>query len=80
MVNAARHSFDDAIDVYVEVEPQVVVAYVRDHGRGFDLGEVPEDRRGITDSIVGRMQRYGGTARIESTRGEGTEVHLKMPR
>jgi signal transduction histidine kinase/phage shock protein PspC (stress-responsive transcriptional regulator) len=80
MVNAARHSCDEAIDVYVEVEPGVVVAYIRDHGRGFDMKEVPEDRRGITDSIVGRMQRYGGTARIESTRGEGTEVHLKMPR
>jgi signal transduction histidine kinase len=80
MVNAARHSCDDAIDVYVEVEPGVVVAYIRDHGRGFDIGGVPKDRRGITDSIVGRMQRNGGTASIESTPGGGTEVHLKMLR
>ncbi|MGH2777861.1 MAG: ATP-binding protein [Actinomycetota bacterium] len=80
MVNAARHSGDDSIDVYVEVEPGNVVAYIRDHGRGFELGSVPEDRRGITDSIVGRMQRFGGTVTIESSPDAGTEVKLRMPR
>ncbi|GAB3693508.1 hypothetical protein [Corynebacterium nasicanis] len=33
-----------------------------------------EDRHGIRDSIEGRMQRIGGTARTRSTLGEGTEV------
>jgi signal transduction histidine kinase/phage shock protein PspC (stress-responsive transcriptional regulator) len=80
MVNAARHSGDDSIDVYVEVDPSNVVAYVRDHGKGFDVASIPEDRRGITDSIVGRMQRFGGAAAIDSKPGTGTEVRLRMPR
>ena len=80
MVNAARHSGDESIDVYVEVDPSNVVAYIRDHGRGFDVSSIPEDRRGITESIIGRMQRFGGNAVIDSRPGVGTEVQLRMPR
>jgi hypothetical protein len=41
---------------------------------------VPPDRKGVTESIRGRMARRGGSAVIRSTRGEGTEVSLTMPR
>jgi signal transduction histidine kinase len=39
---------------------------------------VPADRRGLRESIVGRMERSGGTASIRSTPGAGTEVELEM--
>jgi signal transduction histidine kinase len=80
MQNAARHSGADRVSVYVEVEPEAIDAYVRDQGSGFDPGSLPEDRRGIADSIRGRMQRHGGMAEVDSEPGEGTEVHLRMPR
>lgn len=80
MTNAARHSGDGAISVYVELDESQAVAYIRDHGKGFVLEAVPQDRRGITESVVGRMERNGGTATIESTPDEGTEVQLRMPR
>jgi len=80
MTNAARHSGDDSISVYVEAGDAEVAAYVRDHGKGFVPASVPGDRRGIADSIVGRMERNGGTATIETEPGEGTEVQLRMPR
>jgi len=80
VVNAAKHSGCETVSSYVEVEPDVVVAYVRDDGRGFDLAGVPADRRGIAHSIRGRMERYGGTAEIETAPGEGTEVTLRLPR
>ena len=80
MQNAARHSGADRVSVYVEVEPDAVDAYVRDQGSGFDPDRVPDDRRGIADSIRGRMERHGGVAEVESEPGEGTEVHLRMPR
>src|SRR3954453_15801010 len=51
MVNAAKHAGVDEIDVYVEVEPDVVEVFVRDRGRGFDAEAVPDDRRGIAGSI-----------------------------
>ena len=35
---------------------------------------------GIADSIIGRMERHGGTATIRSEPDQGTEVELIMPR
>jgi len=80
LANAARHSGVPAVSAYLEVEPHQVTVFVRDRGAGFDPESVPGDRRGITDSIVGRMDRYGGTAAVRSLPGQGTEVELVMPR
>ena len=80
VANAARHSGGTAISVYVEVEEDVVSAFVRDQGSGFDPDVVPADRRGIADSIVGRMERRGGSAYVHSRPGTGTEVVLQLPR
>jgi signal transduction histidine kinase len=78
--NAARHSGAARVDVYVEAEEEALTAYVRDRGRGFDPATVPGDRRGIADSIVGRIRRAGGTASVRSQAGSGTEVALSVPR
>ena len=78
--NAATHAGVDSVDVYLEVEPERVSLYVRDRGRGFDPTVVPPDRRGLADSVVGRVRRHGGTAEIRSAPGEGTEVELSVPR
>jgi signal transduction histidine kinase/phage shock protein PspC (stress-responsive transcriptional regulator) len=80
MVNAARHSGADVVSVYVEVEPQRATVFVRDRGKGFDLDAVPSDRRGVAESIVGRLARHGGRATITSEIGDGTEVELAMAR
>ncbi|MDQ3914968.1 MAG: PspC domain-containing protein [Actinomycetota bacterium] len=80
MTNAARHSGAGSISLYVEVEAGQITTYVRDQGRGFDPAAVAADRRGIADSITGRMKRFGGSATISSAPGEGTEVRLVMPR
>jgi signal transduction histidine kinase len=54
--------------------------FVRDRGSGFDRAAVPTDRRGLVESIEGRMERAGGRASIVSSPGEGTEVELQQPR
>ncbi|MFP5319575.1 MAG: sensor histidine kinase [Acidimicrobiia bacterium] len=79
LANAARHSGASSVSAYVEVESDQVTVYVRDRGCGFDPDRVPDDRRGISESIIGRMNRYGGKATITSSPGEGTEVELVMP-
>lgn len=79
MVNAAKHSGEATISVYLEVENGTATAFVRDRGAGFDPDAVPEDRRGVADSIKARMRRHGGSAMIRSTLGQGTEVVLTMP-
>ena len=80
MVNAAKHSGVDRIDIYAEVDPELVSVYVRDRGRGFDLAAVDEDRMGVRGSIVERVKRAGGRAIIRTMPGEGTEVRLELPR
>ncbi|MCF7553194.1 ATP-binding protein [Pseudonocardia sp. WMMC193] len=79
MVNAAKHAQVDEVSVYAEVEPDEVNVFVRDRGKGFDPEDVPADRHGLADSVHGRMGRHGGTVRLRSTPGEGTEVHLAIP-
>lgn len=80
VANAARHSGSTTISVYVEVEEDTISAFVRDQGMGFNPEDVPHDRRGIADSVVGRMERRGGSAHVHSRPGAGTEVVLQLPR
>jgi signal transduction histidine kinase len=79
-VNAVKWSGAPVVSVFAEVEPTAVSIFVRDRGRGFDPETVPGDRKGLAESIHGRMARRGGTATVRSVRGEGTEVSLRMPR
>jgi signal transduction histidine kinase len=78
--NGQRHSGADRVAVYCEVGTTEVTVFVRDRGRGFDRARVTPDRRGIAESIEGRMARHGGRATVRSTPGAGTEVELVMPR
>jgi len=78
MLNAAKHSGADRVDVYAEILDDVAEVYVRDRGQGFEVGSVSDDRMGVRGSIVDRMARHDGTARIRSAPGEGTEVWLRM--
>ncbi|MFD7232399.1 PspC domain-containing protein [Streptomyces sp. NPDC059881] len=81
MVNAAKYGGEGGpVQVYAEVEGRTVFVSVRDRGPGFDPDAVPEDRMGVRESIIGRMQRNGGTARLRSVPGGGTEVELEMER
>jgi signal transduction histidine kinase len=79
-VNAVKWSGADVVSLFAEVEPASVSLFVRDRGRGFDPEAVPEDRKGLAESVRARMARRGGTATVRSVRGEGTEVSLTMPR
>jgi signal transduction histidine kinase len=78
-VNAAKWSGATVISLFAEVEPDSVSIVVRDRGKGFDPSAVPEDRKGLAESVHGRMSRRGGTAVVTSAEGEGTKVSLKMP-
>ena len=78
MVNAAKHAEVEVVDVYAEVDLDEVLLYVRDRGRGFDPAQVPDDRQGLRGSIRERVERHGGTVRLRSAAGEGTEIEMRM--
>jgi signal transduction histidine kinase len=80
VVNAAKWSGASVISLYGEVEPGRVTLVVRDRGKGFDTGSVPADRKGLAESVYGRMARRGGTASVTSAPGEGTKVSVSIPR
>lgn len=77
MLNAVRHGAAP-VSVFVEVGPQRIEVFVRDHGPGFDIEAVAADRLGVRESIIGRMTRHGGTA-VVRRREPGTEVCLSVP-
>lgn len=80
MVNAAKHSGVERVDVYAEADEDVVSVFVRDRGVGFDPSAIDPDRMGVRGSIIERVKRAGGRAIIRSSPGEGTEVRLELPR
>ena len=79
LLNAAKFAGGAPIVVYGEVAGKRIEVFVRDRGRGFDLASVPPDRRGVRDSIIGRMERTGGRASVHAN-GDGTEVELVIER
>jgi signal transduction histidine kinase len=79
LVNAAKFA-GGPVSVYAEADEARIEVFVRDRGPGFDLDEVPGDRRGVRESIIGRMERHGGRAHVHTAPGGGTEVELVMER
>ena len=80
ITNAAKFAGSERVDLYAEVDGGRAEVFVRDRGVGFDPEAVPEDRRGVRESILRRMERHGGNASVRSEPGQGTEVELTLER
>jgi signal transduction histidine kinase len=76
--NAVRHT-DGPVRVTGEVDRDHVTVWVSDRGTGLDLEALPADRLGVRESIVGRLERIGGSAELTPTT-TGTEWRLRLPR
>ncbi|MBL3698935.1 ATP-binding protein [Leucobacter luti] len=79
MLNAARHAGGD-VTVFLESRGERISIDVTDRGPGLGLEHLPAGRMGVRESILGRMERAGGTARIVPGPGGGTSVRLGIPR
>lgn len=71
MTNVDRHANADLLRITVSD----TMVRLRDDGRGFDA-EAPRFRHGLHESVIGRMHRSGGRARISSRPQHGTTVEL----
>jgi signal transduction histidine kinase len=78
--NAARHSGAARCDVrligHKSGESARLRVTITDAGRGFRTAQVPGRRLGIRVSIIGRLKSVGGSAKVLSAPGFGTEVLL----
>ena len=72
--NAARHAEASRIDVLVEVGSEVVLV-VRDNGIG--LRDVT--RRSGLANLAERAEQLGGTLKVGTADGGGTELHWQVP-
>ncbi|MFD3488543.1 sensor histidine kinase, partial [Streptomyces sp. NPDC058665] len=77
VTNVARHAGVREAELRARAEQGGAVVELSDAGRGFDPGSVPARRRGISNSIVGRMHAVGGSATITSEPGGGTTVRWR---
>lgn len=77
LTNVARHADTRTARVTARRVGEGVAVEVRDSGRGFDPAAVPSHRRGLRESLYGRMSAVGGSARAASSPGAGTRVVLR---
>ncbi len=80
MLNAAKFAGQAPVSVYAELSEERIAVFVRDRGSGFDPAAVPPARRGVRESIIGRMRRAGGGATVRALPGGGTEVEIAIER
>jgi len=76
--NVIAHSGTTRADVTLGSADALLTIMIVDAGPGFDPTDVSLDRLGLRESVVGRIERVGGTARIWSS-GAGTTVLLSVP-
>lgn len=76
LTNARKHARAGQVVVSCHVSAGVGTVIVADDGIGFDPLVTPRGT-GLRDSIVGRMERAGGTAEVASHPGGGTCITLK---
>ena len=77
--NVERHAGTGQAEVTVTGGEGWAVVKITDRGRGFDPAATPPSRRGIRESITGRMQAAGGKAAVASRPGAGTTVTVSWP-
>ncbi|MFD0659532.1 sensor histidine kinase [Thermocatellispora tengchongensis] len=75
--NVRRHAGTTRATVRLSGDARALRLDIADQGKGFSAADVPVTRRGLRESVSGRMERVGGTATITSAVGEGTLVRLE---
>jgi signal transduction histidine kinase len=77
--NVEQHAGTGQAEVIVTGGAGWAVVEITDYGRGFDPAATPPSRRGIRESITGRMVAAGGQGAIASRPGAGTTVTVSWP-
>jgi signal transduction histidine kinase len=80
--NVVQHAAASRASVFADCDQGEVLVTVRDDGRGFDYDEdalAAQGKIGLLKSIKGRVEQLGGTVRVDTRPGAGTEIELRVP-
>ena len=81
--NTSKHAKATKVFVHIEVNNDMLMASIQDNGTGFDVQAVSRDPdkwdhfglRGMKE----RAKLLGGDARLQSAKGQGTKVTVRIP-
>lgn len=79
LANAYRHSKAEEVRVVLEEDEAALKVCVADNGQGFTPFCVEEGHHGLS-IMQERCQAIGGQLELDSTRGAGTRVALRLPK
>lgn len=82
LTNVRNHARADQVWIAVLEDGRGVLVTVRDNGVGFDFDEAvltARGRLGLALSVKARVELVGGTAKVRSRKGRGTEVEMWIP-
>jgi signal transduction histidine kinase len=80
--NAADHAHASRVTVYGDQDDGEIVVSVRDDGVGFEYDEDAlrqQGKLGVLKSMKGRIEDLGGSMRVHSAPGRGTEIEFRVP-
>ncbi|GGS34227.1 sensor histidine kinase [Actinokineospora fastidiosa] len=77
VTNVRRHAGTGRATVRLRGDATALRLEIADDGVGFAVDDVPSTRRGLRESVRGRLERIGGTATVDSAPGSGTVVCLR---
>jgi signal transduction histidine kinase len=81
--NVVEHANAKRAVLFAEDDDGVINMTVRDDGDGFDYDETKLQqwgKVGLLKSMKGRAEELGGTMRVITAPGRGTEIEFKIPR
>lgn len=78
LTNSIKHADAKTIEIDLTERDDSIVARVRDDGCGFDLEESATNGLGL-GGMRERARILGGELKIDSAKGRGTEVALRLP-
>jgi signal transduction histidine kinase len=83
LTNITRHADAGHVEIVVRRDGSWLDVSVEDDGKGFDVGDTMDRASaGKAIGLLGMQERVGmvgGEIKIESTPGEGTRIHARLP-
>ena len=75
--NIMKYAEAKNVHISLEAKGNNIIIKVEDDGNGFDVNS---KRNGIgISNIINRAETFNGTAKIESSPGNGCKIHVSIP-